>query len=395
MKALIINSYAGSITLGASACGYEIIASMEDTNFGLDVQKENFPRLNYYEYTRLWPEFDLSDVLVAAHPPCSAFSVQNNSPGTRGTDSNAFACTKRVLDYSMRNNAATIVIESVVGAMAGAWNVHQSYADEHYYDVYRILQNGAMFSAQWRDRFWIVYVRNDLMRGRPLDLRLSPDWETVHMVIKGYEDGPQMGGLDVLLERFKRYLVDIRPCEMTPWAIPLDDDDLAYLFDKREEHHPATGVGNVLWKYKFPERDRTAVIWRYVGTFASGQMCYLHPGKLAGVLLGSSWWYVNGRNLSETGYKRVMGFPADYIFPERKRRAMRTLLSKGVIPAVAEWVLSQVGVNLGAITRGTSRFDRDDDPYEIELLPNKIADFRFKKKHWMTHRRPVIREYEE
>ena len=394
MRVLIINSYAGSITLGAHALGCNIIASMEDVNYALDVQKANFPKLNYYEYQHQWPKLDLRDTVVAAHPPCSAFSVQNISPNTRGIDSEAFACTRKILDYSVKNKALGIVIESVIGALQGAWQVHQHYADTYGYNIYRILQNGSMMSAQWRNRFWVVYIRKNAIKDNILKLRLNPIFQSVNDVILGYEKGPEIFSLDKQLNTFKNYLTDIRPCDMTPWAKPLTDKDMSYLFDTQDPHHPTTGVGHILWKYKFKDRDQTAVTWRYVTTFSSSQMCYLNPEGLSGVLLGSSWWYINGENLNETGYKRIMGFPPNYIFPERERKKIRQLMSKGVIPSVAEWIIGQVGVNLGMIKRGVNRFDKNNDPYEIEVKSNRIADFRFDKKDWGQHR-PIIKEFKD
>ena len=55
MKVLVINSYAGSITLGASSLGCEIVGSYEDKNFFLDAQKANFPDIDFRSYRKDWP----------------------------------------------------------------------------------------------------------------------------------------------------------------------------------------------------------------------------------------------------------------------------------------------------------------------------------------------------
>jgi hypothetical protein len=90
-KVLIINSYAGSLTLAAQ--GREVLGSYEDEGYGLEVQRANFPGLTYKSRRSEWPAQDLSGVVVLAHPPCAAFSGQNTSANARGTDAKKFQCT--------------------------------------------------------------------------------------------------------------------------------------------------------------------------------------------------------------------------------------------------------------------------------------------------------------
>ena len=86
MKTLIINSYGGSLVLGAKAVGAEIIGSYEDHNFGLGIQQAIFDDIKFVAYRKDWKPQDLRDVFVIAHPPCSAFSVQNTSRTARGLE---------------------------------------------------------------------------------------------------------------------------------------------------------------------------------------------------------------------------------------------------------------------------------------------------------------------
>lgn len=391
MKTLVINTYGGSLLLGAKAIGLDIIGSYEDTGFGLPIQQANFPTLDFRAMRRDWPTQDLSDTFVIAHPPCSAFSVQNINPERKGVDSAAFACTKSVLDYSLREcKAVGLAIESVVGAMAGAWAIHQKFADEYGYNLYRILQNGSMFGAQWRDRFWVVYIKKgaapDLMRWS-----LLPRWQNVRHAVEGYMDGPAPAGLDEALEKLKRRFIEEAGCTT---------EDLEYIFANPEEMESVDGR---LHERKFKDQVRWEVCKRYVTKYASGAMVLLAPRGLSPVLLGGSWWFMDGRNLSETAYKRLMGFPADYVFPEgdtgRKkdnyRIDMRTYLSKGVMPPVATFILENAIGHLGGLPLDYApRHTGQDGAYELEIGPNFIADFRFRKKDWGAAK-PTLRHEDD
>jgi site-specific DNA-cytosine methylase len=394
MKTLIINSYAGSLTIGAKTIGADIIGSYEDSNFGLDIQKANFPDLNFIEFRKDWPAQDLSETLVIAHPPCSAFSVQNCSPKARGVDSDAFACTLHVLDYAARNQALAVCIESVMGALGGAWNTHQKFADDHEYDLYRVLENGCMYGCQWRERYWSVYVRKGAVPSNVLSLTLAPKWQTVGEAVAGFEGGPSSGNQDVLLERQKAKLTDIAG---------LTEPEMAYLFDGT--HNFGTrALGAVLFDFKYrtptsTAQDKWEMFKKYIGGFASGTMCYLDPNGLAPVLMGGSHWYLNGRNVSETAFTRIGGFPGDYQFPETPknyRRQQRMYISKGVMPPVAAWILEQVTRHLGE--RVATPYTEEAQPaYRLECEPNHIADFRITKEGWKKRAEglPELRGFDE
>lgn len=395
MKVLTINTYAGSLLLGASAFGAELVGSYEDVGFGQGIAFANFPDIPHIQRWADWPKQNLKGVTVLAHPPCSAFSVQNSSWNARGVDSNAFACTKRVLDYALARNVDAVAIESVVGALGGAWYVHQAYAAQYPYNIYRVLQNGSMFSVpQWRDRFWVVYVRKDLA---PPTMRwtLSPRWTKVKDVITGYEDGPSPGNLEELLQSLRARLLDP---ELVPEVLTAEQMDRLFL--PQDPHHKTCGIAKVMRTEFFPDDLIEDIQRLYLGnSFSSGQMCFLDPESLAGTLLGSTWWYCNGRNLSEAGYKRIMGFPHDYIFPESKpnfRRNMRTFLSKGVIPAVAQWILGQIATHIGVEHRqDCTCHAHGKKQYVYDIEPNEIADFRYKRGAWMKAEMPETRHFEE
>lgn len=394
MKTLVINTYGGSLLLGAQAIGLDVIGSYEDTGFGLPIQQANFPHLNFIAMRRDWPTQDLSDAFIIAHPPCSAFSVQNNNQAAKGVDSAAFACTKSVLDYGLREcKAAGLAVESVVGAMSGAWAIHQKFADDYGYNLYRVLQNGSMFGAQWRDRFWVVYIKKGAAP-EIMNWSLQPRWSTVGKEIEGYHDGPSPAGMDEALLKLKTKFVEEAGCTQ---------EDLDYIFANPEEMESVDGR---LHERKFPTQVRWDVCKQYVTRYASGAMVLLAPRGLCPVLLGGSWWFTDGRNLSEMAYKRLMGFPAGYIFPEgdsgRKkdnyRIDMRTYLSKGVMPPVATFILENAVGHLGALPSGYQRQHSgtaaDHLGYKIEIGPNFIADFRIRKKTW-GEAQPALRHEDE
>ena len=395
MKVLSINTYGGSLLLGAKAVGADIIGSLEDSAFGLGIQQHNFPELEYVAYRKDWKPRDLSDTVVIAHPPCSAFSVQNCSPTARGVDSDAFACTKHVLDYAMENKALAVAVESVMGALGGAWHIHQSYADQFDYNLYRIVENGCMFGCQWRERFWILYVRKGVSTDN-VKLTIKPQYLTVADVVGGHEGGDSAGNQDVLLERQKARLIE--QAKLTP-------DEMSYLFEPQDPPHKTKALGTVLYEYKFktPEStsmDKWDVFQKYIGGFASGTMVYLDPNGMAPVLMGGSHWYYNGRNLSENGFKRIMGFPAEYEFPSKPRNfksQMRMYLSKGVMPPIAQWILEMTARHL-KMTDGLNLFHEEGpDSYTLEAEPNHIADFRIAKQAWWERHleKPPLRASED
>jgi site-specific DNA-cytosine methylase len=378
LKTLIINTYGGSLALGAAAVpGVEVLGLYEDVGFGSDVQALNFPNVPRVESISDWPAQDLRDVVVIAHPPCSAFSVQNSSPDARGVDSKAFACTKRVLNYAMGNGAKAIAIESVMGALSGAWNVHQQYADQNGYHLYRVLQNGIMFSAQWRERFWAVFVKKGVAPTN-MHLTLKPRWQTVKDVLAGVTDPRPFSDDERRLDELKHRFRHEAGC---------NEEEMAAIFGP---HDQDGGVSKLLYKLKFADdSDWTAEDVRvsFVCSFATAGMRFLHPDKYAPVILGSSWWNYQGANVPIDGYKLLAGFPRSYKFPKEKK--MRSFLSKGVIPAVASWILGQLTLHLEDKSMYVA-------PYELWCEPNGIADFRISRDGWLRRNEelPKLRSQE-
>lgn len=395
MRVLAINTYAGSLLQGASDLGnVEIIGSYEDKAFFQPVAKANFPNVDHRPARRFWPQQDLSETIVVAHPPCSWASVQNSSAAAKGLDAEAFFCTRQVLDYAMSNKAIAICVESVMGALPGAWIVHEKYARDHGYDCYRILENGCMFGAQWRERFWAVWIRRGAARP-DWHITLTPKFQVVKDVVTGYEDGPTCPGLELALTRLKSKLKG---------EMKLTDQQMSFLFDPQDPPHPTTWVIEVIWKNfinvakdHFPEEKW--YVHQDVGGFSTSVMKFIDPMGTAPVLLADSFWYYNGRILSEAGYKRIMGFPADYKFVQHGakdyRNTMRMGLSKGVMPPIMTWLLDELGAHLGMHDHRS--YDADRPSYALTCRPEHIVDFRIRKEDWAKRHEglPELRHYDD
>lgn len=378
MKTLVVNTYAGSLLLGANQIkGARIIGSYEDVGFGAAITKANRakftevePDFHFINKYSQWPDQDLTDTVVIAHPPCAAFSQQNTSAAKRGVNTDAFECTRKVLKYAMTNGAAGIAVESVPGALAGAWDVYEHMSQAGGYHVYRIMKNSLLFGVpQFRERFWAVLIRKD--RAEPnMTWRLSPMVRTVSSVLDNpiCRPGTPVG---FNADKFVRRLTT-EPCICTVnHAFPEADvrqTGLSHLTGWKR-----SGFAQRLAPVFFPGEDFKAVCRKHVSPFTSGQPSVLAEGGYAPVLLGSSHWYYRGAPVSQEGYKAIMGFPTDYVFPSGDHYGIRTMLSKGVCPPVATWVLDNVRMHLGEpsgspFTSGVG--------YVKVVEPGRIASFR-------------------
>lgn len=354
MKTLIINTYAGSLLLGANAIrGANIIGSYEDSGFGVANTKANVhrftectPQFTFIDHRKRWPDQDLTDTVILAHPPCAAFSQQNTSKTKRGVNTDAFSCTISVLKYGMTNGAAAIAIESVPGALAGAWDIYDHMSEAGGYYIYRILKNSLLFGVpQFRERFWAVLIRKDLMPPA-MQWQLAPKIVTIGSVLDPLLPGTPVDGLDKSVDKFVRQLTT-GPCHC----------GVVHGFDEAAVR--ATGLADITGFYRkgfsklvqptlFPTLDPKEVCRKHVSPFTSGQPSVMAPGGYAPVLLGSSLWIYRGKPIPQEGYKAIMGFPTDYIMPHDTHYGMRTFLSKGVCPPVATWILDNILNHLGA-----------------------------------------------
>lgn len=335
MRVLTINTYCGSLLIAAQRRGDEIIASLEDAGYGIPLQNENFPRLNTYPTEDSWPNLDLRDVVVIAHPPCAAFSNQNRGRAEfRGAGAPKVKCTERVMEYALSRGTPFLAIESVPGALEGLRSLHDLYARRYGYDVYRFLLNACTFGVpQYRRRFWTLFARKGT---GDLVVNVSPRRKTVGEIVKE-SVGKKLTRIDSMEAQVDRQL------EML--SRRLDTKQLIEFLK--------TGSGSLvdaLPKYLGVEGDEaTEVRHQYTmgWNYTSHSMIMLQKDWLAPVLIAGSWWWYRTRCLAEEEYKAIMDYPRDYKFPgDYYRKRIREFLSRGVAPSTAELVLRIADENI-------------------------------------------------
>ncbi len=366
LNVLIINSYAGSLTVGmhtseAATRGLTVRGIYEDAGFGLSVQRANFPHLAglMRETTRDWPAHpDLTDTIVLAHPPCSAFSSQTPK-AKKGVESDAFACTKRVLRYAMQGKAPAIAVESVPATLAGGAVVHERYAQRYGYHLYRVLQNAVSFGVpQWRPRFWAVFVRKDAAaQGMYWAIPRPARYTTVRDVLEDAEPGPV---LPAVQRHFDRQLQELE--SLLGWSAARTASLLAANFGRLHSI-----LASVLGIPASAARERYCTPKGH----DSWVLRALDPDGFTPTLLLDSHWCYRGRPVSIAEYNALMGFPRDYVYAPHDLVHQRKYLSKGVCPPVAAWVLDTIVAHLEG--RSPARTAE-------AVLPGDTVNFNLKRK---------------
>jgi site-specific DNA-cytosine methylase len=327
MKVLVINTYAGSLLLAARAAGLEVTGSFEDSGFGQDVARLNFPEVPMVKTIAEWPDRDLSKTVVIAHPPCAAFSNQNNVASARGVDTDAFKCHKNVMKYALSQKCVALAMESVPAAMEAARAVHDAYGKRYGYNVYRILQNACTFGLpQWRPRFWVVFLKADEFR-----VHHTPEYRSVEVILrpKGTITIPSRES-EIVFDRMTKGGWPRKKIEK--WL-----DEPGSLLQIAARKLDIDDVG--------PNHEVVRTKLNLHGMFGCYMPRVLDPTGFATTVLLDSTWYCHGRPLFVEEYNQIMGFPEDYKFGDRAKQ-FRMYLSKGVCPPVAAWLLEQIRQNL-------------------------------------------------
>jgi site-specific DNA-cytosine methylase len=357
-RVVIINGYAGSLTVAATAGGYQILASLEDHGYGLDAQRANFPHLTYVDALP-WPYANLSGCMVIAHPPCAAFSAQNNS-ANKGTSSTHFDCTRRVVDYAAQGQADAIMVESVTGAYEGARAFYDEWSAAHHYNLYRVLQNACTFGVpQWRPRYWTVLIRRDACI-HPLGyfiLKHTRKYMTLGEALGAGIPGPA----NEYTERYwARQVEGLKRGGMS-------GEQISTLVNDSSGH-----LGRVL--AELCELDIQAAKQKFsISSFDSHVFTMLPVDGFAHTVMCVSNWLWLGRPVNMPEMNVIAGFPADYKFP--RPREQKCYLSKGVAPPVARWLLDQVRDNLD----GAVDLERGQFQHLYILKPGETADLRVKR----------------
>ncbi len=314
MNLYTINSYGGSLLLGARQAGYPAVYSMEDSGFGSEMQEKNFSGTRHFA-KKPWPAIPPGEMIIA-HPPCSAASTMNPVKATKGANSAAFACTRHVLDYAIANAAHTVAIESVVPACDMARACHDEYAKKGGWNLFRVFQNAEDFGVpQHRIRFWAIFSRAEMF---------TADWKPRRVRLSSI-----LGAPGAVSECHERMLAQ-QFAMMTANGV-----DAHACFSGKN------GYGLVRNMLKKLKKSEAAV---HPTRFAVSTPYLLDPNGSSPCLLGGCAWFApdasarfGARPLTGGEYNLIAGFPVDYpIWPERQRC---TFLSKGVAPPVAAWVV--------------------------------------------------------
>lgn len=365
---LLINSYAGSLMIAAKKEKMNVLASLEDKGYGIGSQKLNYPKENYIDAAP-WPHpgRDLSNVVTLAHPPCACFSVQgaqSKNPKTRGLGSDHFKSSRLAIEFALQHRTAALAVESVMGTLEGARVYHDRVAKKYGYRLYRVLQNAITFGVpQWRQRFWLIMIREDLARPK-LWLQHSYKLRSIGESLQGVKPGEENW---YVRREFDKITKRVRDHGVTKLQLEkILDGDFGYgnlpmlVARARGLEHKHGKVYDVCRKFG-------------ITTFSSSWPLILHPdGFTPAVMCTSHFWY-QGRPLTMPEYNVVAGFPASYQFHTPKFQ--QCLLSRGVAPPVARWVLQQVRHNLnGWQPKGTVGAD-----HTAALESGEVADFRIKR----------------
>jgi site-specific DNA-cytosine methylase len=325
---LVINSYAGSLVLGAKAAGCSIRGSYEDDGFGIAAQKLNFPGLKFVDKLP-WPEDNLKKTVVIAHPPCAPFSIMNPHKGSgkhTGTTADGFKCHRQVMEYSLGQNCKALAIESVPGVLKAA-DEYAAAAKKHGYSHFFLRVNSISFGVpQWRPRVWIIFTKKD----QHFRVDFSPIYKPLSSIIQQEGTATERGTeTHIILRR----LVEAK----------VSTDEIKRIFEGEYGAGTLLQIGQTALNIEDVGENFAEVrkAWNLGGLFAAMMPRVLDPTRWAPTVLGGSAWFINGRPLFLEEFNLIMGFPIDYKWPESFSDP-RMYLSKGVCPPVAKWILEQV-----------------------------------------------------
>jgi site-specific DNA-cytosine methylase len=355
---LVINTYAGSLLLAARKINMNVVGSFEDAGYGMKTQKLNFDDVRFVEKRKDWPALDLRGTMVLAHPPCAAFSAQNTNASRRGTKTDAFACTKDVLKYSMSAGADAVLVESVTPAMEGARSVHDRTAEKWGYSVFRVLQNSVTFGLpQWRPRFWAIFVRDRLIsRSFRMKFSLEPRWKSVGELMSETDDPSNV--LPAHKRRFDRAVDDMRSHGLSPKIVK---EILA-------GEHDFGSIPRIVSKIMGETREYICKHW-FRNAFEASNPFVLNPESFANTLMYDHNYYSQGRLFTADEYRAYMGYPRDYKF----HASQMEFLSRGVCPPVAAWVARSVANSLSLVGRPKKR------SMMREIAAGEVADLTLKR----------------
>lgn len=337
-KAVGAYIFAGGFTVGVRRAGFDVLAHLEDGDFGVASSRLNHPGVRVYQDPGAWPLASLareSPDLVYCNPPCSVFSLAGYSPryGSGSAQSDKWRsdpltdCFRRSCGLAESLSPRVLAVESVQQAFTRGhdlvWGAARRFVELGYSVDFVLLDAARVGLPQRRRRAFLVATR------------VAIDWRydrnspsvTVRDAIDGLVDSdPELPGMS----KFYRDSL-----EMT-----LPGEELRAGFERltagREVVRNARGqvAGRPAFVYR-------RMAWDDVAPTLLGGPRYFHPDE--------------DRHLSVREFQVLCGYPPDYEL-SGNIDSKYAQVAKAVTPTVGYWLASNVRDALSAERAATSGF---------------------------------------
>ena len=300
--------FAGGFTVGVARV-FNVLAHLEETNYGVATVNHNFPKLPVHYGVDRWPgEFPAIDFLYG-NPPCAAWSVAGSSV-VQGTDWRAdprVDCTRRLFGLLRDHRPKFWAWESVVPA----FTMGRPFVDEltrdalnFGYSVTYLLHNSMYLGVpQKRLRFFFV--------AHQMTFDIQPliwVWQSSLEALRGLND-PGIP-LDNNIKKYAALLPRVKPGEQlrTAWY----------------REHPEPRVKNIRGQnYGCPPLSIKRI----------------KPDQPSNVIMHEIIHPTEHRALSIKELSALCGYPPDYEFINARDAGQ---IGRGVCPPVGEWLARNV-----------------------------------------------------
>ena len=328
-RALGCNCFAGGFTVGIQKY-FDVLAHLECGKYGVASSMLNFPDLPHYTDPETWPvdEFEGAD-LVYGNPPCAIWS-RNNTKGTPWEEDPRLSMIKLQFDLLSQVKPKVWVWESVTGA----YQKGKAFVDELTtqanalgYNVSYVLFDGYLVGLpHHRKRFFFV-AHNVKIPWRNIKFNQGP-------TVKEALAYALEAGADPV-------------CDRNDWSDIRRADSIGYLHE--------VGIGEKLriTYDRWIEEGKIEKQYNKRG-FVHGRPSWsilrLPLDEPAPTFTGKTWIHpLEDRPLSYDEYKVLAGYPIDFKLQKAKGEQKISLLARGVMPVVAEWLgnLIRQGIDAG------------------------------------------------
>lgn len=163
--ALGVHIFAGGFTVGVKAVGFKVLGHLEDTKYGVNTARANWPDLDVRVGRENWREDDFAGKVdfLYSNPPCAIFSVCGVST-TRGRDAwrtdSRLGCWHRAFEVFAAVRPRVFALESVCQAYTKGREVMDQFTRDALslgYSVQHVLEDAQWMGVpQSRKRFFFV-----------------------------------------------------------------------------------------------------------------------------------------------------------------------------------------------------------------------------------------------